>query len=321
MTRRDKKGFSLVELLVVIAIIGILGSMTYVGISRYLERAKITEADARMRNIQPMLVDYFTKNNTFPPPYGSVRWDQKDTPVGSVPDDQFYHLQPLYAYLNIHNNDDSHDTFSIGVGYDTDGDNQLSLLEFAPIGTRNVATDILTFPTDRYNGANLINEVNSQLRADSRPFVYIAYNERQFKRAKRYFIERGLYQAQGWDPSDPLLASVQFPPPVYDKAVLISLGPSGSTFGVVPEPLGTESARDLYHITALRAAFLATRDLNGNGQLDFDFIARTQNDEGGLTYTVNGVNIQSSLPFPEAPTNQLPDPETPNNAGPMIFEF
>ncbi len=320
MKRRDQRGFSLVELLVVIAIIGILASFTAVGISRYLEKAKITKTNATMEGLEVALLDYYTKNGSYPPPYGTIIWDQKDNPP--VFNDTYFYTKPMYAYIKLHKVEDFSDSFSIGNGYETnipaDG---LSILEFSPIGTVNVATDVLTFPSDLYTGSNLASEVNQQLDASSRPFVYIAYNERQFKKAKQYFVERGLFQAEAWDPSDALLANMSFPPPTYDKAVLIGVGPSGSTFGVVPEPLGTESARDLYHITLLRAAFLATRDLNGNGLLDFDFEARTISDEGAQTYTVNGVDIQSSLPFPEAPTNQLPDPTMPNNAGPMIHSF
>ena len=76
------------------------------------------------------------------------------------------------------------------------------------------------------------------------------------------------------------------------------------------QAMAQDNGRNVYHITALRAYFLATRDLNANGKLDFDFSARTKEGEGKLTYTV-------------APTNQPCDNKlpcaTPDNAGPWIY--
>ena len=91
--------------------------------------------------------------------------------------------------------------------------------------------------------------------------------------------------------------------------MLISLGPAGNSFGLLPDPIGTEPARDVYHITALRAYYMATRDLNANGKLDFDFRARTQQQEAGLTYSLG------SQPM----TNELPSATMPNGFGPYIF--
>ncbi|MCK5861888.1 MAG: hypothetical protein KAH38_05350, partial [Candidatus Hydrogenedentes bacterium] len=39
------------------------------------------------------------------------------------------------------------------------------------------------------------------------------------------------------------------------------------------------NGRDYFHLLGLRAYFLATRDLDANGNLDFDFRARTQQKE------------------------------------------
>jgi len=110
-----------------------------------------------------------------------------------------------------------------------------------------------------------------------------------------------------------MISDLTFPASVYDAYVLISVGPGGSTAGVVPEPLGTEPPRNVYHILALRTYFLATRDLNDNGQLDFHFESRRKG-EAGLEYDVEvrpGVKIHA--------TNKLPKADEANSWGPYIF--
>ena len=108
------------------------------------------------------------------------------------------------------------------------------------------------------------------------------------------------------------MQGVSFPPTKYDAFVLISVGPGGSTFGLTDDPpfKASVNPRNLYHLAALRTYFLATRDLNANGKLDFDFNTRTKEGEGKLTYTVAPTNKQCD--------NNLPC-DTPANAGPWIY--
>lgn len=47
--RQNKKGFTLMELVVVIAILAVLGLMLYPQITKYLDNAKITTAEANAR--------------------------------------------------------------------------------------------------------------------------------------------------------------------------------------------------------------------------------------------------------------------------------
>jgi len=322
MNTAQKRGFTLVELLTVIAIIAILASITAVALPRALERAKIARVTGAAQEIHKALVSYYTSNSSYPPAYGYLKWGSRDKPANQLNASDF-HLKPYLAYVNLHRAEKLYDEFSLNFGFDANRNGQLGLLEFSPIGFRpNPAVDTISFVENaRYNGNNIPQEVQAQLNAEQRPMIYIPVNKSQFQRAKRYWLERGDFLARSWDPNDPLLQNMYFPPAEYDDYVLISMGPAASTFGVVPDATGNEPVRDVYHILALRAFFLATRDLNENGQRDFDFLARTRLGEGNLTYTWNGQNINSSLPFPEAPTNQLPDPTQPNGAGPLIFKF
>lgn len=322
MSSKNKQGFTLVELLTVIAIIAILASITAVALPRALERAKIARATGAAQEIHKALVQYYAANSSYPPGYGYLKWDARDKAPNQLSGSDF-HLKPYLAFMNLHRAEALYDEFSDSFGFDANRNGVLEPLEFSPIGFKpNPAVDLVSFnESARYNGNNLQQEVQEQLSAAQRPFIYIPVNSRQFNRAKRFWLERGDFLAQSWDASDPLLQGLFFPPSEYDDYVLVSMGPAASTFGVVPAPSSGTPARELYHILGLRAYFLATRDLNENGVPDFDFLARTRQGEGALTYNWGGNNINGSLPFPEAPTNQLPDPNQPNGAGPLIFKF
>lgn len=311
MKSSRNRAFTLIELLTVIAIIAILAALIMVAGPRMIEKAKITRTQNAMNDLRTQLVTYYTEYHTYPPAYGYTYWEMREQPAGAYPDERMYSLRPFMARLQKHGIENLYDEFS--ESYDTDRDDQLSLLEFSPVGVKDPATNRYTFPSERYTGANNPgDEVGKQLGAEKRPFIYLPVNTRQFEKASRYWIERGYFLAEAWDPSDPLLRAVEFPPPSYDAFVLMSVGPFGSTSGLLPQPLGTESPKDLYHITALRAYFLATRDLNGNGQLDFDYIARTQRGEAEVgEYDVKG----------RPANNKLPKAGAGGNPGPFILKY
>ena len=70
-----------------------------------------------------------------------------------------------------------------------------------------------------------------------------------------------------------------FPPSQYDGFVLIGNGVGGTDGGLTaieaPGTPGTDyEARHIYHVLALRIAFLATRDLDGDLKPDYDYRAR-----------------------------------------------
>lgn len=312
MTQRPDHGFTLIELLTVIAIIAILASLTSVAVPHALEKAKLTRNRSVLHEIRTAQTDYFAKNSTYVPGYGFRTWESRGKTPSTMPSGtSFYHLLPYTAELGIHNVEKMYDEFSEGFHYDTDRSGGISLMEFIPRGDKNLATGVYTFPTERYDGSNLKDETDQMDNAPIRPFVYAPVNLRQFKQAKRYWIESGDYLATTWNP-DPgnALSTITFPPENYDAFALVGMGPGGSTFGLAAgPPSGNYDPEDVYHIAALRTYYLATRDLNDNNLLDFEFEARTRQKEGSAQYTVGGT----------AADNTLPDPLLPAGQGPILY--
>ena len=200
--------------------------------------------------------------------------------------------------------------------HDTDRDGVLSLLEFSPMGAET-APNRYEFPTEVYRGSNLPGEVNRQM-STQRPIAYLPVNRKQFEKVELYYYrvsqisgrEQDGWYAQCWLPDESLpdgnpLAQLSFPATKYDDFVLVSVGPGASTSGVLTPPPGfiddlTSSGipeEDWYHIFALRAFYLANRDLNNNGQPDFDFRGRSRKQETGLPMTQlpDGTNLYGPL--------------------------
>ena len=83
---------------------------------------------------------------------------------------------------------------------------------------------------------------------------------------------------------------IRFPTPEYDAFVLIGVGPLNNTRGILVPPEGEDAwlneagvtPEDAYYALALRAVYLATRDLNGNGMLDFCYLERNAKGEGNV---------------------------------------
>jgi len=319
MKKSCSRGFTLIELLTVVAIIAILAALTFTVGPRMIERAKMRRMDSALRQVSMALTAYYIDYQSYPPAYGYVGFEQADDlagPADASKEPEYYNLMPYMARLRYHGNEEMYDEFS--TSYDTDNDGQIGLLEFSPVGFKKPdGTYELDSTLPRYTGQVTDvfgEEINRQLSATRRPFIYIPVNKLQFSKAQKYWLDNGSEYADIWDSSDPVLSRLTFPPRTYDAFVLIGVGPSGNTFGVVPEPLGWDvetdnNGRDLYHILGLRAYYLATRDLDGNGQLDFDFRARTQQNEGAQTYQFAGRTI----------TNNLPSPTMPAGAGPIIY--
>ena len=318
MRNSRKSGFTLIELLTVIAIIAILAAFTMTVGPRLIERAKIRRMDSALRQVSIALTAYFADNQSYPPAYGYVSIANKDMqtpPSDPTLEEKFYHLRPYMLLMKYHGNEEMYDEFS--ESYDTDRDGALSPLEFLPRG-RKLPTNTWEFDAGlpRYVGVNdpvMSAEIQRQLDAEKRPFVYIPVNRAQFARAQKYWLNHNAFLAERWSSSDADFPNITFPPPKYDTFVLIGMGPGGNSFGLLPQALGVpeESAnngRNLYHLLALRAYFLATRDMNANGLLDFDYTARTQSGEGALEYDYKGAPVNNDLPC-----------ATPRSYGPWIY--
>ncbi len=304
MNKMHVDGFTLIELLTVIAIIGILAAISAVALPRALEAAKVTKTKTTMTDLRTAMATYYTAHtpNTYPPIYGY----RDRTPNGRF-------MVPYLTFIGRYGVPAAYDDWA--ETYDTDGDGFLSKLEYSPIAVETTPGTYV-FELDP---AKVYDKGDPDIE-EQRPLFYIPVNKRQFDKVQKYYWANGTSDldrmyARVWDKSDPLLAQLRFPPPFYDAFVLISVGPRRLTFGVLPSdlPAGLNSKDpDLYHIQALRAYFLATRDANKDGFFDFDFQSRTkQNDADPDAYVINGVKILD--------LNLLPDGS--NLHGPMIYAY
>lgn len=310
MFDRRAPGFTLIELLTVIAIIAILASITFPMLSRARLRAQVTKAQTTMRNVGTAMTAYLGKSqtNSYPAIYGYRRWEERTIPNPMDPANlsKVFVLRPYMHAMEMHLVEDFHDPFS--MGYDTNAvspagynDPAIDLLEYSPMGAKNQVTGIYEFPDDglylgRYNAGslpvNLRTDLDRVAAASSRPFVYVPVNASQAKRVNAYYQSimrdpsaplnkrRAASVAGIWEPDNEHLRALSFPPPRYDSYVLISVGPTNNTGGVVAgSDISGLPPEDLYHIAALRTYWLATRDLNESGTPDFDHEGRMRGDE------------------------------------------
>ena len=326
MKRQRNTGFTLIELLTVIGIIAILSAITAVALPRMIEKARLTSTEGVFRNISTALHEYYAEYSSYPPAYGFIDWNARQNQIKlgvAIDDKDYYHLRPYLSYINMHRLEDAHDPWA--ESYDANGDGVISRLEYSPVGTSEVGSSYVGFPEELYDGSNNVPDVQAQLAEGSRPLFYIPVNTRQFNHAQRHWLNNKDFHAQTWNRSDPNLQNVTFPPARYDAFVLISVGPRNDLGGVLPEsPIdasgsGQVRPRERYHVEALRAYFLATRDMNNNQKFDYDFYERTREKEGAQKYTYKGSPITNELPA-FLPDGTL-DPNRKNLPGPIIKRY
>ncbi|MEK7795246.1 MAG: type II secretion system protein [Candidatus Hydrogenedentota bacterium] len=322
--RAGVRGFTLIELLTVIAIIGILASLTAAVLPRVLAKAKVTGQRANFKAIETALATYSVDNGgSFPPRYGyivdpafqyTIETNYPNIPGGPDANENSFDfvVEPYTVPLKIVQMADLQDKFAAD-GIDSDGDGLLQLLEYEPIGFPKGPSSF-GFDFCLYTGpATCPQEEDRQRRATGRFPVYIPVNGQQFDRFAQF-----LYNQNATDPrprdtdvniSDPGWQSMmllRFPPNKYDRFVLVGSSPDGGVFGMLD--VLPQRYRDVlspyyrYHWEAMAAYFMATRDADGDGYLDFDYTARTQHDAGK----------------PEA--NNLPELERRRGGGPLIFK-
>jgi len=321
------RGFTLIELLTVIAILSILFAITAVAAPRIIERARVANTESIMNDIRTKLATYAAEHGAFPPRYGYLQDPEAEE------DDRRHHLLPYTAHINVHRSTDVYDPFS--MTHDANQNGMIDLLEYTPWGQQDRPGEY-DFPETLYNPANPVgrpDEDAAEQMDQPRPFIYVPVNSEHARLVREYYHspdEDGDIDWWGerWDPEDHRLRRLNFPPTDYDTFVLISVGPEETTSGVVSShefsgpqfPNEETNLLDIfdgdlamaYHVAALRTYYLATRDLEGNGQPDFGFINRTRGDAG---------NPASYADFggPEDQLNLLPDGS--NRAGPLILQY
>lgn len=295
----QRQGFTLIELLTVIAIIAILSSMTLVGLGRVREKAKIAKVVGTFSQLNTALTAYYASNNTYPPGYGY--------PFRNASGQTEYSGVPYMARLGLHRAFDSYDLFSITAGHDTNGNGVYDIGEKSPLGNKDPITGNVIFPTFNQNNPSSWPQTAPD---EQRPFLYFPVYTKHAQRVGEYFralaqtnSDAGWY-ADAWDPSNSKLTGITFPPPRYDAFVLISMGPEENSHGVLPPPHSLNDP-NVFYITGLRAYFLATRDANDDGVLDFDFRGRSQGNQA------------DPKAYSDADLNLLPDGT--NLGGPMIY--
>lgn len=311
-----QKGFTLIELLTVIAIIAILAGITFTALPRVREQAKLTRLTSVFNGIRTALATYASKvgNGGYPPTYGFLSPAARGKTIAQIGNNDalYYFTKPYGVFIELNKASDIYDTFAEGA--DWDNDTVLSPLEYAPIGQEDPATNKVTYVAQLYRGPGTVpQEESEQIDAGETPVRYVPVNLAQFARAKKFWVENARDPlARTWNPSAPEIANMAFPPPKYDAYVLISIGPGFDSFGVLAEPPQGAPAAYAYHIAALRTYFLATRDLDNDGELDFDF--STANSQRSKTYTVT---LKNGETYPA--DNLLPSPTKPAGYGPKIF--
>lgn len=276
MNKSRVHGFTLIELLTVIAILGILMALTVGGISRVKEKSKVVATLATLDTLSKVLDTYYTDYGSYPPAYGMIR-----SRSGGNYNQTIY---PFLAVMGIYKNTEYVDTWNLGTA-DTDDDGVISVFEYVP-PMMKVGPDSYQFSSTLYTGGG-----EAVPLKEERSFVYIPVNKRHAQKVAKYYWElmqsgspddaMDALNARVWDWNNKHLKGLRFPPSKYDSYVLLSMGPGRSTGGILPLPIGNEDD-ELYDVTALRAYYLATRDANDDGELDFDFNARRTRGQDDL---------------------------------------
>lgn len=312
MSIRIRDGFTLIELLVVIAIIGILVGLVAVGLPKALEKAKITDTLNDFKVISTALAVYQTTHGTLPPAYGYRTKESRNKSVGDIPNQKFFFLKPYMEMIGEYKAVDLYDGWSDGRrSYDSNNNGVIDIGEFQPLEVTQPANANSPLKSGAGSGgfypfflyqvtpAPVLDTIAAALLDQQRPYVYAPVSLRHAQRVANYYYDNDIKYAESLPPAE----YETFPLPTLDSYVLISEGPYENDGGVVALPLGSESAENVYHLTMTRTYFLATRDLNDNGVLDFDFRARVQGSENELLGNDDAI---------------LPDGT--RTGGPMIFK-
>ncbi len=253
----------------------------------------------------------------------------------TIADARYFYLDNYMVNLGMFKSFDLYDKFNYD-SHDANMTDTIEFLEYAPVGRPDPAnpTQYIGFSPVRFLGNGVNNDgETTRMEAEQGPYIYIPVNALQAKRFFQYCMA-GYTFYQDSNPSlaldyafarifdfddstTPLgqtgqprsisqryLANLSFPPPKYDAFVLVSVGPNLNVSGLLPTPLPDQHPSeilDAYHIMGLRAYFLATRDINLNNRLDFDFRARTRQNENSSAFELNGLGLMPDGSGAEGP--------------------
>ncbi len=238
-------GFTLIELLTVIAIIGLLVSMTTMGIVKSLEKGKIGRAKADLKHIADAIDAYRIEYNTAPPAQYDVLagkdLDSNPATSSESPSDIIY-LQRL----NLGNQ-------QLSAFFDVWADPEAPYV-YIPAYARNVEV-VRNFLRDNGYNANyltfngLLNEVKGSLRDKLRipPSKF------------------DVFVVMSAGPDDP-------------EQTFGGLKPDLSDLNL-SDGLSSEEKVEI-RLRRLTAYVLATTDKNGNFHLDYDFESRSKKMDG-----------------------------------------
>lgn len=283
MKTKERGGFTLLELLTVIAIISVLASIVIVAAPRVLEKAKVTRQEANFRSLQTALSTYMADHNSFPPAYGYPRFEPVDFNGNGIaggatePSAESFHIQFYMDYLPFGRDPNLNDEFA--NDYDMNQNGRIEFFEHVPPLLENIIQvpgleDYDIFTTD------------NQIPIGQRPVAYVAVNSKDAEIFAKYCERTNRPMADAWDPSDGGLQRIRFRTTQYDRFALVAVGPGGNEGGILTPPQTVldnyiaNTGQNIYYALALRAYYLATRDLNNNNVKDFDFASRTQQNEG-----------------------------------------
>lgn len=266
------RGFTLIELLTVIFIIGLLAAILIPTVGKVRERAKITGAEADLKNLATAMSDYQIEYTTLPPIAGC--------PVRDVgPDYPYPYIAWLGGMIDQEKRTSFYDRWS--ASEDLNGNNALDgLAEDRP---QFIITNTVT--KDGYWGWN---GVLDHVRV---PYQYFPVNSNNLRRFREFLVRRNDPRADNRYDLDTLTSPVEdggagiepyidesnevvgFNTPFYDRFVLFSLGPDQSDHDIIPR-----NAASLDELR-IRAYHRATLDLNGNQAPDFNYRDRIKKTE------------------------------------------
>ncbi|MDX9973241.1 MAG: prepilin-type N-terminal cleavage/methylation domain-containing protein [FCB group bacterium] len=296
MSKPRARGFTLIELLTVIAIIAILVGITAAVLPGVMERAKITKTETTFKQLHTALSTYQIDRGSLPAGYGYYLHFNEDTGKN------IYQYQPYTVAIKSFRDFALYDEYW-AQDYDLSKNNHIDMLEFQPLGKKTPGGNYVFYdPADTpsvypalYTGSNLSTDTEA-MKTATPPFAYFPVNRAQADKLRKFCASNPSYEfANTSEVATFIFNNLSFPPPFYDDYVLVSPGPAGKTFGVIVEDdnklMDTVTDTDgdgddlghTYYINALRTFYLATRDQNENGLLDYDFRARTR---GGENFTL-----------------------------------